>query len=61
MNKLIKKIIGKSNTSNKEGLYSVIKNMSSREHKSFIKNVIRESNRDQSELVERYNNHFLKA
>ena len=61
MNKLIKKIIGKSNTSDKEGLYSVIKNMSSGEHKSFIKNVIRESNRDQSALVERYNNRFSKV
>jgi hypothetical protein len=61
MNKLIKKIMGKSDTSNKEGLYSVIQNMSSREHKSFIKNVIRESNKDQSELVERYNRSLSKV
>ncbi|MFA6392600.1 MAG: hypothetical protein WCW54_00740 [Candidatus Paceibacterota bacterium] len=53
--------MGKSNTSNKEGLYSVIQNTSSRDHKSFIKNVIRESNKDQSDLVERYNRSFSKV
>lgn len=61
MKKLMNKIIGKSNTSNKEGLYSVIQNTSSRDHKSFIKNVIRESNKDQSDLVERYNRNFSKV
>lgn len=61
MIKLMKKILGKGNTSNKEGVYSVIQNMSSREHKSFIKNVIRESNKDQSDLVERYNRCFSKV
>jgi hypothetical protein len=60
MNKLIKKIIGKGNTSSKEGLYSVIQNTSSRDHKSFIKNVVRESNKDQNDLVERYNRECSK-
>lgn len=61
MKKLMNKIMGKSSTSNKEGLYSVIQNTSSRDHKSFIKNVIRESNKDQSDLVERYNRSLSKV
>ena len=60
MKKIIKKMFGHKSPS-KDGLYGFIENTSVSEKDHFIKQVIKESNKDQRDLVERYNRKFAKA
>ena len=44
-----------------EGLSVIVQKASAREQSRFVKKVIRESNKDQKDLVERYKKQFSRA
>lgn len=55
MNALVKKLFGANKKPSSEGLYDLVQNTSSRERNRFIRTVVKESNKDQRDLVEQYN------